>query len=259
MRAVWNFISILIITIGVLIAYSFYPKTIKIGNLELKKNNLKTFIVGDTTPTDALMAVKLRNEKPKMDSSKQVILLIGDSMLEQLRWAMRDYCQYNGHELHTVMWYSAQSKWFGQYDTLKYYINKFHPTYIVLVLGANELFVSNIKERRAKYVKKIVADMDTIPFVWVGPPNWKKDTGINDLISRYVSWGAYYPSYKISLNNPKFKRYRDGAHPLPSTAAYWMDEIAKWIMKDSDHPILMNKPDVIGTMSTNTVILQPLK
>ncbi len=259
MKAIWGFISILIITFAVLIAYSFYPKTIKIGDIELKKTDLRTFIAGDTVPQEALMAVAPKDRTPKMDSSKQRILLIGDSMLEQLRWAMRDYCEYNGHELYTVMWYSSQTKWFGESDTLKYFINKFKPTYIVLVLGANELFVSDIKEKRAKYVKKIIKDMDTIPFVWVGPPNWKKDTGINDLISHYLSSGSYFPSYKISLNNPKFKRYKDGAHPLPSTAHYWMDEIAKWIMTESNHPILLNKPDKKGTMSTNTTILQPLK
>jgi hypothetical protein len=259
MKALWHIVSIFVITFLLLIAYSFYPKTIKIGSIKLKKTNLKTFILGDTTPQDAMIALKPRTEVPKVDSSKQRILLIGDSMLEQLRWAMRDYCEYNGDELYTVMWYSAQTKWFGQSDTLAYFIKKIKPTYIILVLGANELFVQDIKTKRAKYVKKIIREIDTIPYVWVGPPNWKKDTGINDLISRYVKYDHYYPSYLLSLNNPKFRRYKDGAHPLPSTAYYWMDNIAKWIMTQSAHPILLRKPTHKYSMSTNTTVLQPLR
>lgn len=258
MKPLWRFIFILIITFGVLAAYSFSSKTLKIGNIELKKTNIKTFIMGDTTPQYAFKAIPVKIEVPQMDSTSQKILLIGDSMLEQLRWPVRDYCEYNGHQLNTVMWYSSQSKWFGQYDTLKHFINKYKPTYILLVLGANELFVSDIKTRRAGYVKKIISDMDTIPFIWVGPPNWKKDTGINDLILRYAKPGRYYPTYKISLNNPSFGRYNDGAHPLPSAANYWMDELANWIMTKSDYPIILEKPDKKGSMSSNTVILQPL-
>jgi len=259
MKHVWGFISILIVTFAVLAAYSFSAKTIAIGNFEVKKTNISKFIIGDTMPKEILFAMPVKEETPQMDSSKQVILLIGDSMLEQLRWAMRDYCEANGHELHTVMWYSSQSMWFGQYDTMKYFINKLNPTYVMLVLGANELFVSNIKDTRAEYVKKICNDANPLPFIWVGPPNWKKDTGINDLILRYAKTGRYFPTHTISLDNPKFGRYKDGAHPLPSAANYWMDELASWIMEKSDYPILLNKPDQKGTMSTNTVILQPLK
>ncbi len=259
MKDVWRFIAIILISVGFLTAYSFSSKTIKIGTVELKKTNIKTFLVGDTILQSAMAAVKIKEEVPQMDSSAQNILLIGDSMLEQLRWAVRNYCEANGHQLNTVMWYSSQSMWFGQHDTLKYYIKKHKPSYILLVLGANELFVSNIKSKRADFVKKIINDMDTIPFIWVGPPNWKKDTGINDLILRYAKSGRYYPTYTISLNNPNFGRYRDGAHPLPSAANYWMDELAVWIMQKSDYPILLNKPQEKGKMSTNTTILQPLR
>jgi hypothetical protein len=258
MKSLWRFIIILFISIGLLTLYSYSSKTIKIGDIELKKTNINKFISGDTTPVSALAAVPVKKHTPVMDSSAQKILLIGDSMLEQLRWTCRDYCEANGHELYTVMWYSSQSMWFGQYDTLKYYIKKLKPTYVLLVLGANELFVSNIKTKRADYVKKIVQDMGDLPFIWVGPPNWKEDTGINDLILRYAKTGRYYPSYKITMNS-SFKRYKDGAHPLPESAAFWMDELAVWIMSNSDYPILLNKPTKKGTSSTNTVILQPLK
>ncbi len=259
MKDVWRFISIIFVTFTILAAYSFSSKTIKIGDVEIKKIGINKFIVGDTMPQNALKAVEVKEVVPKMDSTPQNILLIGDSMLEQLRWCVRDYCEANGHNMNTVMWYSSQSMWFGKYDTLKYFMDIYKPTYVILVLGANELFVSDIKDTRADFVKEIVKDIGETPFVWVGPPNWKTDTGINELIMRYARNGRYFPTYKISLNNPNFGRYKDGAHPLPSAAEYWMDELAVWIMQNSDYPILLNKPEHKGEMSTNTIILQPLK
>ncbi len=261
MKPVWNFIIMLLITWLVLALYSFSDVKLKIGNIEIKKSGIKEFILGDTTRELAKIAYTEPYHKRKIDSSKQKILLIGDSMLEQLRWKMRDYCDYNGHELYVVIWYSAQSKWYGESDTLKYFINKIKPTYIFLVLGANELFVRNIKTRRAKYIISILNQIGNIPYVWIGPPNWKKDTGINDLILRFVGSDHFFPSYKVSLNNPRFTRYKDGAHPKPQAAQIWMDSIAVWVMKYSAHPILMNKPDKPGTSNINkrTYILQPLK
>ncbi len=262
MKPVWNFIGILLITWIVLAAYSFSDFTIKIAGIELKKAGIKEFILGDTTEkVYAMRAYTEPYHKQQIDTSKQRILLIGDSMLEKFRYAMRDYCDYNGHELYVVIWYSAQSKWYGESDTLRYFINKFKPTYIFLVLGANELFVRDIKTRRAKYVQKIVKTMEGIPFVWVGPPNWKKDSGINDLIARFAGPKRYFPTYKISLNNPYFTRYKDGAHPRPQAARLWMDSLAVWVMTQSAHPIKLYKPDKPGTTNLNkrTVILQPLK
>ena len=258
MKPSWRFIFIILITGAVIIFYSFTNYQLKINNYEIKKTDIKKFIVGDTTPVDARIVVQYVVEKPEMDSSEQRILLIGDSMLEQLRWRVRDYAQQNGHDLKTVMWYSSQSMWFGQYDTLTHFINEYKPTYIILVLGANELFVSKIKQKRSDYVKKIIRDMDTIPYIWVGPPNWRDDTGINQLILRYAGQGNYYPSYKIT-QNPSFARYNDGAHPRPQAASNWMDSVAVWIMDDSRFPIMMEMPDKKYKGSTNTTIIQPLK
>lgn len=259
MKSLWNFIAIVFITFALILAYSFYPKTFKIGKLEIKKTEWKYFIVRDTTPKPAMIAVNVETKKRQVDSTHQRILLIGDSMLEQLRKAMYDYCLANGDELQAVIWYSSQSQWYGSTDTLKYFIKKYKPTYVFLVLGANELFVADIKTKRAQFVKNIVNTFGDLPFVWVGPPNWKKDTGINDLIWQYAGFDRYYPTYEISLDNPNFKRFKDGAHPLTESAYFWMDELAKWVVEESRYPILLNKPTTKAKNLPPTVILQPLK
>lgn len=262
MKSLWSFIAMLSITIVLLLLYSFYPKNIKVFGVDIKKTDWKSYIIEDTTPRSAMIAVNLDlYRKRELDTTNQKILLIGDSMLEQLRKAMFDYCTENGHSLQCVIWYSSQSQWYGNTDTLHHFIKKYKPTYIFLVLGANELFVANIKEKRAQYVKNIVQTLerDSVPFVWVGPPNWKEDTGINDLILQYAGYDRYFATYKISLNNPSFKRFKDGAHPLQQSAYYWMDELAKWVNDFSRYPIKLNPPSIKAAKLPPTEILQPLK
>lgn len=255
MKNISKIILILSVTLGILALYSFMPKPVSIGEKEIKQSKIKLFFTGDTSqiliyPFCQTVGIK----EQTIDSSSQNILLIGDSMLEQLRWRLRDYCKENNHQMNSVIWYSSQSKWFGTTDTLKYFINKFNPSYIILVLGANELFVRNIKEERAPYVKHILDQIGDIPYVWVGPPNWAEDTGINELILRNVGSKRYFPSKDL-----KYKRFPDGAHPRPESAFMWMDSIAKFIQTKSKYPILMEFPTQKYSGSPNSTILQPWK
>jgi hypothetical protein len=175
-------------------------------------------------------------------------------MLEGLMYRAKEYTDFNGHQLYPVIWYSSSTLWYGQYDTLSYFIKKYKPSYIMIVLGANELFVGNIFEKRNKYVKRILQQIDTIPYVWIGPPNWKDDTGINDMIITNVGKGHYFESKKLT-----YKRGHDGAHPVRSSSNMWMDSIAQWMMTDCQHPILMQQPTVKETPHPNPTLLQPLK
>ncbi len=201
---------------------------------------------------DSLMRTSLF--KKTKDTSSQKILIIGDSMLEGLSLRLQDYSEHNGHEMQAVIWYSSQSLWFGKSDTLKHFIEKFNPTYVILVLGANELFVPKIIERRKKYVEKIISQLDSVKFVWVGPPNWKDDTGINKLIVDAVGWDRYFPS-----KNLKYRRTKDGAHPTYESAAVWMDSIASWLCNYSKYPIKMEKPEHKRKKSPKRIILSPWK
>ena len=255
MKPIWKFITILAITTLILALYSFSGSPAQVAGTEIKQSGIKVFICGDTTPVYTTeMYTSEYTPQTGIDSTSQTILLIGDSMLEQFRWRLRDYCAENGHQMQSVIWYSSQSEWYGKTDTLKYFINKFKPTYVILILGANELFVRDIITKRTPYVKHIIEQIDTIPFIWVGPPNWKEDTGINEMIVSNVGSRQYYPS-----KNLKYKRYADGAHPKPESASMWCDSVAKFIMEKSRHPILLNPPTKKYTGSPNSTILQPWK
>lgn len=186
------------------------------------------------------------------DTAAQTILFIGDSMLEGLGPRMAAYAGENGHTLYNVMWYSSTSEIWGSSARLKDYIAKLQPTYVFICLGSNELFVNDIAKKRRGFVQNIIADIDTIPYVWIGPPNWKPDTGINQLISEETKPGCFFLS-----NGMSFERSKDGAHPTRSSAALWLDSVARWMPDNCLHPIKMNKPTVHHARPKRIFVHQP--
>ncbi len=260
-RAVWQFISILVITFFIITIYSLSEKSITLFGYELKKSGIKDFLWGEAVETQGFaemssLALKPDKDTVVTDTSSQRILLIGDSMLEGLMLRLRDYVAYNKHDMKSVIWYSSSTLWYGTSDTLSYYIKQYKPSYVMLVLGANELFISDIKNKRLKYVKRIIAQMDTLPFVWIGPPNWKDDTGINELILSNVGEKRYFPSKNLT-----YRRTSDGAHPTKASARVWMDSIATWIETRSAYRIRLMQPPKSARYknSPNATLLQPKK
>jgi hypothetical protein len=239
-------ILILSLTILVLGFYSFTNYEINFA-VEIKKNDLKTFF---TPPTDkpflfqsldsayakAFKAVVKPDSVAKVDSSGHSILLTGDSMCEGLMFRFKDYAEYNKHQLKTVIWYGSTTLSWGESDSLKKLIEKYKPSYVIFTTGSNELFIRNIGERE-KHIQDIVNQMGNRKFIWIGPPNWTEDTGINDLIAKNVGADRFFISKHL-----KFDRANDGAHPTFRSAAVWADTISAWIMHKSRHKILMQRP-----------------
>ena len=198
-------------------------------------------------------------EKQKSDETermqKQRIMFFGDSMLEGMRHRIRQYAYENDHETLNLIWYSSSTKtWAEHIDTLTYFMNRFKPTYIIIVLGANELNIKDIVKKYDPYVKKIMSKIDGLPYVWVGPPNWKEDTGINTLIENNVGSERFFLS-----KNYTFNRTSDGAHLLQSSAEEWMDKIALWLNDNVPEQLQMNVPKDKTKMKGNTSLLQPLR
>lgn len=188
----------------------------------------------------------------QVDSTAKTILFIGDSMLEGLSPRLAAYADRNGHTLYTVMWYSSTSEVWGRSGKLASYIQRLHPDYIFICLGANELFVKDIAKKRDKYVKAMLSEIGSIPYVWIGPPNWKADTGINDLIAANAAPGSFFVS-----NGMHFDRSSDGAHPTRSSAIQWMDSVARWMPLHAAHPIMMDRPDRSTSRPKRIFVHQP--
>lgn len=231
-----------------------------IGPWHPKSSDIAATITGKNKPKSAEQiagaarkAAKGVSGSPvKLDTASKTILFIGDSMLEGLSPRLANYAKRNGHRLYSVIWYSSTSEVWGRSGKLASYIRRLHPDYIFICLGANELFISDIAAKRDKYVKQIVRECGNIPFLWIGPPNWKKDTGINDLIASNVPAGSFFLS-----DGMHFDRSRDGAHPTRQSASLWMDSVARWMPAHSNHPIKMTRPVDNSGHPVKTFVHQP--
>lgn len=160
----------------------------------------------------------------RVDTTIHTVLIVGDSMLEGLGPRLAAYADANNFTLYSVIWYSSTSEYWGRSTKLSDYMRRLKPDFVFICLGANELFVRNIEKSRAKYVEKIIADLGDTPYLWIGPPNWKPDTGINALIEHYAAPGCYYRSAELVL-----ERAADGAHPTHDAANRWTDSVVDWM------------------------------
>lgn len=187
-----------------------------------------------------------------VDTAAKTILFIGDSMLDGLYPRLAAYARHNGHELYAVIWYSSTSEIWGKSGRLKNYISRLEPDYVFICLGANELFVKDISSKRDRYVKTLIGEIGDIPYLWIGPPNWKPDTGINTLIAENAAPGTFFLS-----DGMKFERGKDGAHPTKESAAEWMDSVVRWMPAHSAHPIRLEMPVKKSDRAHRVFVHQP--
>ena len=162
-------------------------------------------------------------QKPIKTGGQERILLVGDSQLEAMRNPFYNYVTVNKHTLAaTILWYGSSSKQWANTDTLGYYIKKYKPTMVVLVLGLNELFVNDFEQRRVNLQKiKNLLIKEGINHYWIGPAAWKKDLGITRIMQE--EWqDKFYPSHKLVLG-----RAKDNRHPSNDAAWVWMKAVAK--------------------------------
>ena len=225
---------ILVIVLTATLAYALIPDEV---SFTLKKIDLSSLQADSSSVTTDTLAAAVADTVKTVDERPQHILFVGDSMVEGLMRRFGDYAGHNNHELDVVCWYSSTSDLWANTGTLEHYISKYSPSFVVICLCGNELFVRDLPQRE-KNIEKIVSIIDTIPFVWVSPPNWRDDTGINDLIIKHVGKSRYFDSRHLQLT-----RGKDHVHPTFSAAAVWMDTIAVWMRgMETAHPIKMDRP-----------------
>ncbi|HAS41015.1 MAG TPA: hypothetical protein DCS93_11065 [Microscillaceae bacterium] len=170
-----------------------------------------------------------------IDSSAQHVLLIGDSMADGLRFPLGDFSKKNGHKFTSVAKTSSSIiAWQG--GRLKSLIKEVKPTYVMISLGSNELFTRRLDAYRT-FVKNIVDQIGDINFIWIGPPNWREDYGLTEVLAEGVGEGRFFPSKDLTL-----KRAGDGIHPRWKEYETWAAAISKWIMTKSRKKIMMKVP-----------------
>jgi hypothetical protein len=260
----WGLCALLLAAFAFFAVLSFWPDGIKVAGLDIKTGtfaqNMKNLLsIADSTASDSVdeQGRQVDGQQPDnwrapMDTTAKTILFFGDSMLEGLAPRLAAYCDKSGHTLIEVIWYSSSTKCWAESGRLTELINKYHPSYVMVCLGANELYVPDIKTARKPHVKKLLAEIGNLPYLWIGPPNWDQDTGINDLLAENLGKGRFYLSA-----NDTFERSRDGAHPTRASAHRWMDRVIKWMGANAASPIRLNPPVEDVSRAAHIVIYQP--
>lgn len=253
---------LLTISFAIFFAVSAFGE-IRIGNVELQNAGIYRELTYREEPAEEVAQVAepaevlepvVAEPEPKyvVDTLPQRILFVGDSMLESLSPRVAAYAKYNGHELYTVIWYGSTTKSWGTCQKMKEYIEMFDPTFIIVSLGGNEMFVRDIKTRHLQPLKNILKQIGDIPYQWIAPPNWKPDTGINELLAENIPAERLFVSKDL-----KIARTSDKIHPTRAAACGWFDLIAEWMAENQSYRIKLEKPDY-QTSKPNRLIALPV-
>ncbi len=231
-KPLFEVLLLMVLIITVFTCYGLAKKPFSFETV-LEQANVKSLFERDSVPDkniDSLLIaankIEDETEDSPVDSTSKYILLCGDSMTEQMRFAWEEFAKKNGHKIMTCTWYSSTTLAWGDTKRLTTLIKEYKPDIIWFTLGSNELFIQGIAKRE-KFIKSIIAEADSakVPFIWIGPPNWKDDSGINEIIERNIGKSRFYNS---SHFREKLARGKDGAHPTKAAAAIWADSIAVW-------------------------------
>lgn len=170
------------------------------------------------------------------DTTIHKIFIFGDSMTHNLSRSIARYGTKNNYKVTAVTWESSSILGWAGGNRLSDYIAEIKPDFIIISLGSNEMELKHF-DTRGKYVKKILEKIDTIPYIWVGPPLWKPDKGVYSMLEDNIGKERIF-----RIDSLDMERGPDHVHPTPKGADVWVDSLMRWQLK-SLHPIPAEKPD----------------
>lgn len=243
----FKIIFILFLTIGLFFIYDHQSEQFASDPI-LKKSQMSQYLT-DTPPhtpevQDIAEDVEKILDEVEVDSSKivdttrQHILMIGDSMAggAGLQYGFSIICQFNQHRLTVKHQSSSTTQIWSQERKVEKFVQEFQPTYIIIALGSNELFVRDAPDRAA-FVKDMLAQTKGIRTIWVGPPNWREDSGLNKMLEETLPETQFFSSKDLTL-----PRQADGIHPNIQGSLIWSQAVSEWINQESQHKIVLNIP-----------------
>ena len=124
-----------------------------------------------------------------------------------------------GGQFSSDGWTSATTKSWSAGGRLQTHLSSFRPDLVIVVLGANEVFVP-APETLAPFVQRIVAQLKGRPCLWVSPPLWKGETGIVGVERANSSPCAFFDSGTLAI-----ERAKAGIHPTHKGGADWADQV----------------------------------
>lgn len=205
---------------------AYFPETLSPKKEALPKEDFQEM-------PDTMVSIPLAQP----DTTVHSVLVFGDSMTHLLAMSISQYGTKNNYHLTSVTWESSSIPGWSNSDKIPKYIEESKPDFIIVSLGSNEMELKHF-ERRIPDVEKIVAAIGDIPFVWVGPPLWKEDKGVYEMLEKSLPKGVVF---RVG-EDVDIPRGKDKIHPTRKGAQIWADTLMRWIPL-SPHPILAEKPD----------------
>jgi len=204
----------------------------------------------DTSKKAATARPNMPLSAEKEEHISQRILLIGDSETGGLIYPLNDYCVANGHKLEAVYtWFSASILNFGYSNKVDELMEKYKPTFVIFVVGLNEMYVTDM-DRRTEAAKLFLKKLGDTPYLWVGPANFTTDHGINKVFETTADPGCFVLSKDLEIP-------RGGDHRHPNVEGYkiWMDYIASYIQSNRAYPFNFLPPERANFKLQGRVIL----
>ena len=157
-------------------------------------------------------------DEPSTSLSGKTVLHVGDSMVGGnfgLTKALD--ARFTGEGAKFIRDYKV-SESIVSYDKspkLKDLIAKHRPDIVIITLGTNDVFVP-YPAAMIPNVKSIVSRVGARECYWMGPPTWKPDTGIVEVLRENVAPCKFYDASALQL-----QRAGDGIHPTDRGGAEW--------------------------------------
>ena len=155
---------------------------------------------------------------PEPPLTGKTVLHVGDSMVGGnwgLTKALEQRFSSEGAKFIRDYKVSESIVSYDKSSKLKDLLTKHHPDVVILTLGTNDVFVP-YPASMAGNVRNIVGRLGVRECYWMGPPTWKPDTGIVQVLRDNVAPCKFYDS-----SNLKLQRAGDGIHPTDRGGADW--------------------------------------
>jgi hypothetical protein len=148
----------------------------------------------------------------------RLVVHTGDSMVGGgLCKALAPKFKAEGTQFIRDVWESASLAAFAESDRLPKLMKKYDPDLVLLTLGANDVFDKH-PESEIRYIEMIVKKVGHRDCYWIGPPLWKADFGLVDVIREHTAPCIFYDSRNLTL-----QRAGDGIHPTEKGGVVWAD------------------------------------
>jgi lysophospholipase L1-like esterase len=145
-------------------------------------------------------------------------LVFGDSTVDAgFSQRLKALVEERGGTLVADGWTSSTTKTWAQGNRLSVLLAHSQPDVVIVVLGANEVFLPAPEQATAN-IRAIARRLAGRPCVWVSPPIWKGETGIVGVERRASAPCQFFDSGVLTL-----ARQPDGIHPNTKGGATWAE------------------------------------